>query len=398
MHDATIVGGGIIGLATALSLSSRFPSLKLLLLEKEPGLATHQSGHNSGVIHSGIYYPPGSLKAILCKEGAHALISFCEKHAIPCKVCGKVIVATDPSELPRLVALYERGRANGIQDLELIGPERLREIEPHAFGLKAIHVPGTAIVDFGKVASLYAELAQERGVAIRTSKRAERLLFSPSEWTIQTEKEEFRSRLLINCGGLHADRLASLARSGNKVAIIPFRGEYYEIAPERATLVRSLIYPVPNPLFPFLGVHLTRMISGKVEAGPNAVLALKREGYKKTDFDMKDTLDLFSFPGFWGMVKRYGSVGAKEWFLSFSKKAFLRSLQRLLPELKSEDLLPGMSGVRAQAVDPDGSLLDDFCIVKEERAIHVLNVPSPAATASLRIGELIAETVGKAFF
>lgn len=397
-YDVTIVGGGIIGLATAMSFSSRFPGRRLLLLEKEPELAMHQTGHNSGVIHSGIYYRPGSLKAKLCGEGAQALIEFCQRHAIPHQICGKVIVATDPSELSELEALYERGCANGVKDLALIGPERLREIEPHAAGIRAIHVPGTGIVDFGKVAHTYAELARGRGVHIQTSARVKGFRYHHSEWIIQTDKGDFRSRYLINCGGLHADRLASLARTSLSIAIIPFRGEYYEIIPERSYLVKSLIYPVPNPLFPFLGVHLSRMISGRVKVGPNAVLAFKREGYRKTDFDLKDAFDLLRYPGFWRMAKRHGGVGAEEWLHSFSKKAFVRAAQRLLPALKAEDLIPASSGVRAQAVGRDGSLLDDFKIIREKDAIHVLNVPSPAATASLRIGEVISETAGGIFF
>ena len=395
--DATIVGGGIIGLATAMSLSSRFPDRRFLLLEKEPGLAGHQTGHNSGVIHSGIYYRPGTLKAKLCREGAMALVAFCQKHAIPYQICGKVIVATEPTELPELEALYERGRANGVKDLALIGPERLHDIEPYACGIRAIYVPDTGIVDFRKVAHTYAELARERGVHIQTSARVKGFRNDPSEWIVQTDKGDFRSRYLINCGGLHADRIASLTHTSPPIAIIPFRGEYYEITPERSHLVKSLIYPVPNPLFPFLGVHLTRMISGKVKAGPNAVLAFKREGYKKTDFRMGDTMTMLGYPGFWKMARKYSGIGLKEWMNASSKKLFLRALQRLLPELKSDDLVPGMSGVRAQAVNRDGSLLDDFSILREKNAIHVLNVPSPAATASLSIGEVIAEKVGNFF-
>lgn len=393
--DITIIGGGVIGLSTAMSLSFRFPGRKVLLLEKEPRLAMHQTGHNSGVIHSGIYYQPGSLKAKLCREGAASLIAFCQKQSIPYQISGKVIVATTADELPRLQALYERGVANGVQGLEFIGPERLREIEPHASGIKALHVPGTGIVDFGKVAETYAAIAREKGAQIMTAAPVEGLLRRSDEWILQTPQGEFRSKRLVNCGGLHADRIARIAHADPDATIIPFRGDYYEIVPERAPLVKSLIYPVPNPLFPFLGVHLTRMISGKVEAGPNAVLALKREGYRKTDFSVKDTLALIGYPGFWKMTRRYGAIGLKEWLYSSSKKVFVRAVQRLVPELKSEDFVPGMSGVRAQAVGRDGSLIDDFKIVRERNAIHVLNVPSPAATASLRIGEVIADFIQK---
>ena len=396
--DVTIIGGGIIGLATALSVSSRFLGRKILLLEKEPEFAKHQSGHNSGVIHSGIYYRPGSLKAKLCREGAEALLSFCERQAIPYQVCGKVIVATQPSELPALELLYQRGCLNGVKGLERIGPERLREIEPHACGVQAIHVPTAAIVDFGKVASAYADLARQQGADLRTSARVLGLRRMSPEWILQTTAGDFRSRVLINCGGLHADRIASLTRWWKEVAIVPFRGEYFELIPQRAHLVRTLVYPVPNPLFPFLGVHFTRMISGKVTVGPNAVLALKREGYRKTDFSLRDTSELLVFPGFWRMAKRYGTLGLSEWFHAFSKKAFLRAAQRLLPTLTAEDLVPGPSGVRAQAVDRQGTLLDDFSLIRKQDAIHLLNVPSPAATASLRIGEMIADLAKETFF
>lgn len=385
-------------MATALSVSSRFLGRKILLLEKEPEFAKHQSGHNSGVIHSGIYYRPGSLKAKLCREGAEALLSFCERQAIPYQVCGKVIVATQPSELPALELLYQRGCLNGVKGLERIGPERLREIEPHACGVQAIHVPTAAIVDFGKVASAYADLARQQGADLRTSARVLGLRRMSPEWILQTTAGDFRSRVLINCGGLHADRIASLTRWWKEVAIVPFRGEYFELIPQRAHLVRTLVYPVPNPLFPFLGVHFTRMISGKVTVGPNAVLALKREGYRKTDFSLRDTSELLVFPGFWRMAKRYGTLGLSEWFHAFSKKAFLRAAQRLLPTLTAEDLVPGPSGVRAQAVDRQGTLLDDFSLIRKQDAIHLLNVPSPAATASLRIGEMIADLAKETFF
>jgi len=397
VYDVTIVGGGIIGLSTIMTLATRFPGRKFLLLEKESKLALHQTGHNSGVIHSGIYYQPGSLKAKMCVEGAKALVTFCQHHAIPYEICGKVIVATHPSELPRLETLYARGNTNGIQGLQLIRPERLREMEPYATGLRAIYVPSTGIVDFGKVARTYAKVALEKGAEIYTSARAQRFFHDQSQWRIETAAGDFRSRILINCGGLHADRIARLTQSTPKVAIIPFRGEYYEIVPERAHLVKNLIYPVPNPLFPFLGVHLTRMISGKVKAGPNAVLALKREGYNKRDVDLKDMWNMLGYAGFWRMVRKYGRIGLEEWVQSFWKREFVRAAQRLLPDLTSEDLVPSMTGVRAQAVNGDGSLLDDFSIVRDRNAIHVLNVPSPAATASLRIGEVIAETAEEIF-
>ncbi len=393
LYDGIVIGGGIIGLATVHALSSRFPDRKFLLLEKEPEIGTHQTGHNSGVIHSGIYYRPGSLKARMCREGAEALILFCREHGIPHKICGKVIVATRESELSALQTLYERGKANGIPNLSLIGPERLREIEPHVEGLKALHVPGTAVVDFGQVAATFATSARQKGVDLRTSCRVERLRFQKSEWILETSQGVFRTKSIINCAGLYADRIAKTAGAKTDVAIIPFRGDYFELKPEKSGLVKTMIYPVPNPLFPFLGVHLTRRISGKVEAGPNAVLALKREGYGKADFNLKDTVNMLGFPGFWMMSARYGKTGISEWVQSLSKPAFVKAVQRFVPKLKAEDFTPGKSGVRAQAVRRDGSLLDDFHIIVDRNAVHVLNVPSPAATASLRISEFIAEKV-----
>ncbi|MFH1857772.1 MAG: L-2-hydroxyglutarate oxidase [Candidatus Omnitrophota bacterium] len=396
-YDVTIVGGGIVGLASIFSLVSRFPDHKFLLLEKEPQLAAHQTSHNSGVIHSGIYYRPGSLKARLCREGAEALEAFCLRYAIPYRRCGKVIVATEPSELPRLEALFERGKMNGLKGLEFTGPERLREIEPHAAGLKAIYVPSAGLVDFGEVTQQYAALAKEKGAEIRTATRLDGLLRRPAEWILRTNQGEFRTRFLINCGGLHSDRIAGIAHASPGSAIIPFRGEYYEIVPERTSLVKALIYPVPDPRFPFLGVHLTQTLSGKAKVGPNAILALKREGYRKTDFNLKDVFDFLRYPGFWRMARRYSGIGFEEASRSLFKRVFVQKVQRLLPELTSEDLVPGMNGVRAQALNADGTLLDDFHIVQQEGAIHVLNVPSPAATASLRIGEAISDIAQKAF-
>lgn len=396
-YEGILIGGGIIGLATVNALLHLFPNRKFLVLEKEPELATHQTGHNSGVIHSGIYYRPASLKAKLCREGAESLITFCKKHGIPHEVCGKVIVATRASQLPALEALYERGGANGVKGLSFIGPERLREIEPHVRGLKALHVPGTAIVDFRQVATTYAKLAREKGVDIQTSAPVEELSFRNSEWIVKTLRGDFRSRVLINCAGLFADRIAILSGMRPDVAIIPFRGEYYELRPDRTHLVKGLVYPVPDPLFPFLGVHLTRMISGKVEAGPNAVLAFKREGYRKRDVSAKDLWGMFSYAGFWKMTARYMGTGLKEFFQSLSKKAFVEGVRQFVPELTSQDFLPGKSGVRAQAVDKNGLLVDDFSIFLTQNAVHVLNVPSPAATASLSIADYIAEKA-KALF
>ena len=394
--DLTIVGGGIIGLATALEVVQRYPQLKLLILEKEDGLATHQTGHNSGVIHSGIYYKPGSLKAQTCVSGATALTAFCEQHGIPYERCGKVVVATAAEELPRLEELFRRGTANGVAGLEMIGPERLREIEPHATGIKALHVPTTGIIDFSRVAQTYARLIQEHGGEIKTGHTVQKIVHTNGGLVLETSRGAVQSKFLINCAGLFSDRLARMAGANPDLQIVPFRGEYYTIAPQRRSLVKNLIYPVPDPALPFLGVHFTRTIDGVVEAGPNAVLALAREGYHKTDVDLHDLRETLTFPGFWIMAGKYWQTGVGEMYRSLSKRAFLKALQRLLPELALEDLQPGGSGVRAQAIATSGALVDDFVISLTTNALHVLNAPSPGATASLAIGRLIIEKAGQA--
>jgi L-2-hydroxyglutarate oxidase len=391
-----IIGGGIVGLATALALSERFPALRLLVLEKETQIAQHQTGHNSGVIHSGLYYKPGSLKARMTVDGARRMIEFCRQHGIAHEICGKVVVAITEDELPRLAELERRGTANGVP-LERIGPERLREIEPHTAGLQALHVPGTGIVDYPAVARRYAELVRQRGGEIRTRAAVVGLRREGIEWIIETSAATVRAAHLINCAGLHSDRIAALAGFVPKVRIVPFRGEYYKLVPKRHYLVRALIYPVPDPAFPFLGVHFTRMIHGGVEAGPNAVLSLKREGYGKTDFDLHDAWDALTYPGFLRLAAKFWPTGLGEMYRSFSKSAFVHALQRLLPELRESDLEPGGSGVRAQALSPTGALVDDFSIQEGKGAIHVLNAPSPAATASLVIGEAIAERAARLF-
>lgn len=355
-----IVGGGIVGLATAWALRD----LRPVVFEKERSVGRHQTGHNSGVIHSGIYYKPGSYKAKLCVDGADRMRRFCREHSIPHEICGKVIVATDPSELPRLEELHRRGTANGVA-VERISPERLKEIEPHARGIAALHVPGTGIVDYVAVARTLAS-----AVEVRTGIRVE-------------STSQLRAKLVINCAGLHSDRLA---RSRTK--IVPFRGEYYEL--HRTSLVKGLIYPVPDPAFPFLGVHFTRMVGGGVEAGPNAVLAFRREGYRWGDFSLRDTLETLGYRGFRRLARKHWRMGLMEIWRSWSKPAFVRALQRLVPEVRSEDLVPAGAGVRAQALDPEGSLVEDFRIEERPGEIHVLNAPSPAATASLAIGEHIA--------
>jgi L-2-hydroxyglutarate oxidase LhgO len=392
VQDIAIIGGGIVGLATGLALLRRDPGLRLCVLEKEPQVGAHQTGHNSGVIHSGLYYRPGTLKARLCVEGARRMVEFCSEHGLAHEVCGKLVVATSAEELPALAELLRRGTTNGVPGLEEIGPERLREIEPHAAGLRALRVPGTGITDFGAVARRMAELLRAAGselllgrpvLGIRRDGAAEKRLETPGG--------EVRTRVVVACAGLHADRIARLDGLTLQERIVPFRGEYYTLAPDRRRLVRGLIYPVPDPRLPFLGVHFTRRVDGSVEAGPNAVLALRREGYCKGSFRLLDTFETLAYPGFWRLARRFFRTGAGEAYRSWNKAAFTRALQKLLPEVRPEDLAPGGAGVRAQLLLPDGRLEDDFCIRQAERSVHVLCAPSPAATASLPIGEAIAE-------
>ena len=391
-YNVIIVGGGIVGLAVGLEITQRFPRLRLLSLEKEHRVGRHQSGHNSGVIHSGVYYKPGSLKAKLCVTGAAAMVEFCREHGIPHQVCGKVIVATHEEEFPRLEELRRRGDANGLTGLQSIGPEELREIEPNASGLRALVVPATGITDYAAVCDKYAEIITARGETILTSTEVTGIKRYGDEITVETSRGAFSGKSLINCAGLFSDRISRMAGDDPQVMIVPFRGEYYDLIPERSSLVRSLIYPVPDPRFPFLGVHFTRRISGSVDAGPNAVLAFRREGYKRTDFNLRDLGSSLIFPGFWRMAAKNWRSGLDEFHRSFSKPAFVRALQRLVPEVRDEDLVPGGSGVRAQALTREGALVDDFQFVPSGRMLHVLNVPSPAATASLLIGRTIVST------
>jgi len=395
--DVIVVGGGVVGLAVAMEITRRFPHLRLLLLEKEERVARHQSGHNSGVIHSGVYYKPGSLKASLCVSGAAAMVNFCREHNIPHNVCGKVIVATSEDELPRLDELHRRGEANGLTGLRLVGPEELLEIEPHARGIKALVVPSTGVTDYALVCQKYADLIAARGGAVLTSAPATRISRSSSEIAVETPRGSFVCKSLINCAGLFSDRISRMAGDDPKVMIVPFRGEYYDLVSDRASLVRALIYPVPDPQFPFLGVHFTRRITGQVDAGPNAVLALAREGYRLTDVNLHDLAGSLTYAGFWKMARRHWRNGFGEWYRSLSKSAFVKSLQCLLPEVQEEDLVPGGSGVRAQALKPDGALVDDFQFVPSGKILHVLNVPSPAATASLAISKTIVDTAQNFF-
>ncbi len=371
--------------------------MEVIVLEKEDRVGVHQSGRNSGVVHSGVYYTPGSIKARLCVEGAAAMWRFCEEHDVPIRRCGKVIVAAEPREIAGLEELRRRGVANGVRDLEIVGPERLREIEPSCRGARALHVPGAAITDYGAVTATLARLVADGGGAIRTGARVLGVVDRGREVVLETTAGTVAARFAVNCAGLHSDRIARLAGTDPGVAILPFRGEYYELAIGPSRVVRGLIYPVPDKALPFLGAHLTKRIDGGVVAGPNAVLALAREGYRKTDVSLSDLKEILSFPGFWRMALRNARVGARETWRSLSKRAFLRALRRLVPGMQAKDLLPGGSGVRAQAVDRRGLLVDDFRIVPAGRMIHVLNVPSPAATASLVIGRTIVETLASTF-
>jgi L-2-hydroxyglutarate oxidase LhgO len=389
-HDIAIVGAGIVGLATARSLLERAPRLRITILDKEPRIAQHQTGHNSGVIHSGIYYKPGSYKARLCVEGARLMRQFCESRGIKVEPCGKVIVATSPAELPRLQTLYERGTANGVPGLETIEPARLRDIEPHATALRAIWSPATAIVDYTEVSEAFAKELTAQGVTIQTGAGVHAIARRGDGMTLETARGPVAARRLVNCAGLYSDAVARMAGAAPNVQVIPFRGEYYMLRPERRGLVHGLIYPVPDPEFPFLGVHFTRTVHGDVEAGPNAVLAFAREGYTFGRVKPGELAQTLSYSGFWSMARKYWRTGAYEVYRSLSKAAFVRALQRLVPDIREADLARGGAGVRAQAVTADGGLVDDFRIVDAADAIHVLNAPSPAATASLAIGRHIA--------
>jgi len=397
VYDIAVIGGGIVGLATANALLDARPGARLTVLEAEDRFAAHQTGHNSGVIHSGLYYKPGSMKARYCVEGREAMYRFCEQHSIAHERCGKIVVATDESEFPRLQELYNRGEANGLKGIRWLTAEEIRQYEPHASGLRGLHVPETGIVDYKAVAGRLARLAQDRGCTMKVGSRVVGFRNVAGRMVLQTHGDEIQCKALVNCGGLQSDRVARLCGVDPGVRIVPFRGEYYELIASRQFLVKNLIYPVPDPTFPFLGVHFTRMVGGGVEAGPNAVLAFKREGYRKTDFKIKDMTDTLGYGGFWKMAGRCWKTGVGEMWRSFSKHAFVKALQRLLPELRDEDVKPGGSGVRAQAMDPSGKLLDDFHVVRAPRMIHVLNAPSPAATSSLRIGKAIAEMATQHF-
>ena len=383
-----IIGGGIVGLATAHQLLQRFPSTRLLLLEKESGPGKHQTGHNSGVLHCGLYYKPGSAKARLAVQGIRQMVEFCERHAIPHEICGQIVVATQQDELPHLHALSKRGQANGLEGLRLLGPEQIRELEPHAAGLEALHVPQEGIVDYTAVVHAMVDEIRAKGGDIRFSSEVTRLQ-NRNGWIIETTSGAYEAGFIINCAGLHCDRISRKAGARDSAKIVPFRGEYYNLRPDRQHLVRNLIYPVANPKFPFLGVHFTRLIHGGIEAGPNAVLAFAREGYRHTDISLPDMIETLTYRGFWNFLLRYPAMCWEELRRSYSKRLFCLSLQRLVPDIRIEDLSPGGAGVRAQALAPSGELVQDFHFVEQDRALHVLNAPSPAATASLAIADEI---------
>ena len=395
MHShIAILGGGIVGLATAWQITQRWPGLKVNVIEKESSVGAHQTGHNSGVLHSGIYYRPGSLRALNCRAGKAAMERFCSEHGVPYEICGKVIVAVDAAELPGLERIYERGQANGVR-CEMIDPPRLAELEPNAAGIKAIHVPEAGIVNFRRVAQKLAELVQARDATVTTEARVVGIEQEDRLIVIETTADEFQADFVVNCTGLFSDRVARLTGAKNRAKIVPFRGEYYELKPEVHHLCRNLIYPVPDPSFPFLGVHFTRMIDGGVECGPNAVLAFAREGYAKTSINFWDLAETLSYGGFLRLAAKYWRTGAGEMWRSLSKRAFVRALARLMPAIRAEHLIPGRSGVRAQAVAPDGAIIDDFLIEASGRIVNVLNAPSPAATSSLNIGNLVVERLAE---
>lgn len=391
-YDVVIIGGGIVGLATALNLKLSKPNLRLVVLEKEDEFSKHQTGHNSGVIHSGLYYKPGSLKAINCINGYQMLVKFCQENEVPFEICGKIVVATKNEQLPMLDTLLERGKANGLEGLLKINESQIKEIEPHVAGLAGIKVPQTGIVDYVKVSLKYVEKIKNLGGELLLNQKVVSVSHLNGTSTVVTTKGSFETKLIINCAGLYSDKIAELTETTKlDLKIIPFRGEYFELKPEKQYLVKNLIYPVPDPNFPFLGVHFTRMIGGGIEAGPNAVLAFKREGYSKLGIHLGELAETLTWPGFRKVAAKYWKTGMGEYYRSFSKTAFTKALQELIPEIQSNDLISGGAGVRAQACDRNGGLLDDFSILENKQAINVCNAPSPAATSSLAIGKTVSD-------
>ncbi|MCU0453779.1 MAG: L-2-hydroxyglutarate oxidase [Bacteroidetes bacterium] len=392
-----VVGGGIVGLATAYRLVTSRPGWTVTVIEKETSVAAHQTGNNSGVIHSGIYYKPGSLKARLCVQGSRDLVDFCRTHDVPHRICGKIVLATSPGELPGLEEIARRGRENGLEGLRWLEGAEIAAVEPNARGLRALWVPQTGIVDYTRVAERLADVLRDRGSDVRLGEKVIGIEIRPrGDVVVRTDRAEWTADRVVTCAGLHSDRVARMTDRDVAIRIVPFRGEYYKVRQERVEIVRGLIYPVPDPRFPFLGVHFTRMIDGGLEAGPNAVLALKREGYRKTDIDLNDLWETLTWPGFHAVARKYWKTGLGEYYRSFSKKAFTKALQRMVPEVREDDLMPGGAGVRAQASERNGALMDDFSFVEHGPVLHVCNAPSPAATASLAIGDVIANRVAGA--
>jgi (S)-2-hydroxyglutarate dehydrogenase len=397
LQDVIIIGAGIVGLATAYKLKEAKPNLKVTILEKENDIALHQTGHNSGVIHSGIYYKPGSLKAINCKKGYNQLLTFCKDYGVPFDLCGKIIVAVEQKELQSLENIYNRGVANELSGIKKITQEEIREIEPYCSGIAGVWVPQTGIINYTEVSKKYKELFLEKGGILELGQKVINIKQDKGVNNIETTKSTFQAKWIINCAGLYSDKVAKLSSDNIDLQIIPFRGEYYDIKKEKEYLVKNLIYPVPNPDFPFLGVHFTRMIKGGVEAGPNAVFAFRREGYTNTDINLKELFESLTFRGFQKVAVKYWRDGMYEMYRSYSKTAFVRALQRLIPEIQSDDIVKGSAGVRAQACDAKGNLIDDFLIYEKEGVIDVCNAPSPAATSSLSIGETIADKLLKTY-
>ncbi len=396
-YDVIIVGGGAVGLATALQLKKQNPKLKVVVIEKEKVVANHQTGNNSNVIHSGVYYKPGSLKAKNCIGGYNLLIDFCRQHGVPFDLCGKVIVAIEEKELPLLKTIFERGQQNGLANLKMLNAAQVKEHEPHVAGIAGIHVPQTGIVDYRVVAEKYAEIFQQKDGEVRLGEKVVDIQLASDKAVVITQKSSYTGKLVVNCGGLYADKLARLTLKDVSFKIIPFRGEYYKLRKEKEYLVKTLVYPVPDPNFPFHGVHFTTMVGGGVECGPNAVLAFRREGYKKSDINLAELGETLAWPGFRKVVSKYWRTGLGEIHRSYSKSAFTKALQKLMPEIREEDLIPGGAGVRAQACDRTGGLLDDFLILEDKLVINVCNAPSPAATSSLAIGQTVADWARQRF-
>ena len=397
MQDVVIIGGGIVGLATALKLLEKKSGIKLTLIEKESSLCAHQTGNNSGVIHSGIYYKPGSLKATNCRKGYKMLIDFCNKHEIEYELCGKVIVATDERQLPALENLYNRGNENGLKGLKKINAEELHDIEPYVKGISGIKVPETGIIDYTAVSQKYGEIIEQNGGHIKLGEKVKNINTKNGSIHVETDRGTYETKLVVNCAGLYSDKIAKMTGQNIDVKIIPFRGEYFKIKKDRHHLVKNLIYPVPDPNFPFLGVHFTRMIDGGIEAGPNAVLAFAREGYKKLQISVPELTETLMWPGFQKVAKKYWRTGFGEMYRSFSKGGFTRALQQLIPDIKQSDLEAGGAGIRAQACDKSGGLIDDFLIYENDYAVNVCNAPSPAATSSLSIGDTVSDLILRRF-